>query len=53
MIVSKDITLKLDSPITNAQIESKLNELNLNVIRWAITDTVGNGFIVRISLLID
>ena len=51
MIISKDITLKLDSPITNAQIESKLNELNLNVIRWAITDTLGSEFTVRVSVL--
>ena len=52
MIISKDITLKLDSPITNVQIEAKLNELNLNVIRWAITDTVDNEFTIRISVLV-
>lgn len=49
MILSKDIKLKLNKPITNQAIESELEAKGYNVLRWAITETNGDEYTVRIS----
>ena len=49
MIVSEDVTLKLDKPVTNEQIELMLKEKGLEVLRWAITEVNGNLYTIRIS----
>lgn len=53
MIVSKDIKLELDFPITNELIETKLDELGLNVLRWAVVDVVDNVYTIRVSIVIN
>ncbi len=49
MIVSEDITLKLDKPVTNEQIELMLKEKGLEVLRWAITEIDGDLYTIRLS----
>ncbi len=49
MIVSEDITLKLDKPVTNEQIELMLKEKGLEVLRWAITEVDGDLYTIRLS----
>ena len=53
MIVSKDVKLKLDTPITNEQIESKLKESGLDVLRWAVVDVIDNVYTIRLSTTIN
>ena len=53
MIVSKDVKLKLNTPITNEQIEIKLKELGLDVLRWAVVDVVDNVYTIRVSIVIN
>ncbi|MBQ1612798.1 MAG: hypothetical protein II085_04915 [Alphaproteobacteria bacterium] len=49
MIVSEDVTLKLDKPVTNEQIELMLKEKGLEVLRWAITEVDGDLYTIRLS----
>ena len=49
MIVSEDVTLKLDKPVTNEQIELMLKEKGLEVLRWAITEVNGDLYTIRLS----
>ena len=49
MILSKDIKLKLNKPVTNEEIKSKLSDKGFDVLRWAITETNGDEYTVRIS----
>ena len=49
MIISEDITLKLDKPVTNEQIELMLKEKGLEVLRWAITEVDGDLYTIRLS----
>jgi hypothetical protein len=51
MITSEVIKLKLNKPITNEQIETTLNELNLNVLRWAITEVNDDVFTIRAAII--
>lgn len=49
MIISKEIKIKLQLPVTNAQIENTLKEKEGNILRWAITDVDGDLFTIRIA----
>ena len=52
MIISKDIAAKLQLPITNAQINALFEKLNLNPIRWAITEVKDGVFTIRVSIIV-
>lgn len=49
MIVSEDIKLHLELPVTNFQIERFFKEKNLKVLRWAIIKAEGNDFLLKVS----
>ena len=51
MIVSDDILINIDLPITNQKIENELSKLGLNVIRWAISKIDGNKIELQISYI--
>lgn len=47
-IVSKSVQIKTELPLDNELIEAKLAEMNIYLLRWAITEVKGN--ILTISL---
>ena len=49
MIVSEDITLELDKPVTNEQIIFFLNRNRIDALRWAIVNVKGDIYTLRIS----
>lgn len=49
MIISENIKLKLDKPVTYKQIELALKEQGIKVLRWAITEVSGDTYTLRIS----
>ena len=49
MIVSKTITLKLEKPVNNEQIEQAIYSLGLNPVRWAIVGAEEKVFTIRVS----
>ncbi len=51
MIVSKDVKLKLGFPITNKQIESALQNLGFNILRWSIVDVSEDTYTIRVSII--
>ena len=53
MIISEDVKIKINLPISNEQVENKLKELKLNFIRWAITDIDKDMCTIRVSHIID
>ena len=50
MIISKDIKLKLKLPITNTQIDEVFKNMNLKVLRWAIIDTDGENYTIKVAI---
>lgn len=50
MIVSENIKVKLQKPVTNAQIEAEFKQRGLDVLRWAITAIDGDVYTIRIAV---
>ena len=51
MIVSDNILINIDLPITNQKIEDELSKLGLNVIRWAVSKVDNNNIELQISYI--
>ena len=49
MILSKDIKLKLNKPVTNKKIKASLTDKGFDVLRWAITEINDDEYTIRIS----
>ena len=49
MIISENIKLKLNLPVSNSQIEAEFKRLGLNVLRWAIIEANKYEFVIKIS----
>lgn len=50
MIVSREVKLKLNLPVTNSQIEAFFEEEGLNVLRWAITEINEDLFTIHFAV---
>ena len=51
MIVSDTIELKINLPISNSEIEDELRKLNIDVIRWAISEINDKSVKLQISYI--
>lgn len=49
MIVSENITLQLDTPISNTQIENALLTKGVKPLRWAIIGGKDKTFTISVS----
>ena len=49
MIISKNIKLKVNLPLTNLQIDNELAKLGLSAVRWAVIDIDKNVVTLKIS----
>ena len=49
MIVSENITLQLDLPVTNEKVEKALLRIGRKPLRWAIIEANNNNIIVSVS----
>jgi len=51
MIISDNILINIDLPITNQKIEDELSKRQLNIVRWAISKVDKNNVELQISYL--
>lgn len=49
MIISENITVKIQLPVTTAKIESVFKEKGIEPLRWAIVGTDAETFTINIS----
>ena len=53
MITSKEIKIKKNENLTSQYIESELENMGFDVLRWAITDYDENFFTVSLAVVED
>lgn len=49
MIISKNIEISIEKPVTTEQIEAGLESLGIDPVRWAIVDVGENSVTVCVS----
>lgn len=51
MILTKEVEIKKTENLSSEYIDSELNSLNLNVLKWAIVEVKENSYILNLAII--
>ncbi len=51
MITTKEVKIKIPDELTSEYVESELKKMNLDVLRWAITDFDKNYYTLNLAVV--